>query len=192
MSKETTDISFEQDVLNSSKPVLVDFWAEWCGPCRQLSPIVDELSKDRSDKIQKDFSKERIKYINSKLVLSTFDIDEMELFEKIKLSRDVPYCKKDNFNKVLKSFIPPDQLLEEKSNKIIMYVLSKKNEPVSNIETPKDYNYSKIYLNKNGNSLEIFIESKLEGVDYNFDVKEENIIERIINSLDISSKLSSI
>ncbi len=52
MAKETTDQSFEQDVLKSSKPVLVDFWAEWCGPCRQLSPIIDELSKDRADKLE--------------------------------------------------------------------------------------------------------------------------------------------
>ena len=52
MAKETTDKTFESDVLNSSKPVLVDFWAEWCGPCRQLSPIIDELSKDKSDKIE--------------------------------------------------------------------------------------------------------------------------------------------
>jgi len=49
MAKETTDASFNDDVLNSGKPVLVDFWAEWCGPCRQLSPIIDELSKDKTD-----------------------------------------------------------------------------------------------------------------------------------------------
>ncbi len=52
MAKETTDKSFETDVLNSGKPVLVDFWAEWCGPCRQLSPIIDELSKDKADKLE--------------------------------------------------------------------------------------------------------------------------------------------
>ena len=37
---------FEQEVLNSSKPVFVDFWAEWCGPCRMVSPVVEELSKE--------------------------------------------------------------------------------------------------------------------------------------------------
>ncbi|MDX1949673.1 MAG: thioredoxin [Rickettsiales bacterium] len=52
MAKETTDKTFEQDVLKSTKPVLVDFWAEWCGPCRQLAPIIDELSKDRAEKLE--------------------------------------------------------------------------------------------------------------------------------------------
>lgn len=52
MTKETSDSTFEQDVLKSTKPVLVDFWAEWCGPCRQLGPIIDELSKDRADKLE--------------------------------------------------------------------------------------------------------------------------------------------
>ena len=42
----TTDKSFEADVISSDVPVLVDFWAEWCGPCRMVGPIIDELSKD--------------------------------------------------------------------------------------------------------------------------------------------------
>jgi thioredoxin 1 len=52
MAKETTDAKFSEDVLNSKKPVLVDFWAEWCGPCRQLAPIIDEISNDYSDKLE--------------------------------------------------------------------------------------------------------------------------------------------
>lgn len=42
--KAVTDASFEQDVVNAGKPVLVDFWAEWCGPCRALTPIFEEVA----------------------------------------------------------------------------------------------------------------------------------------------------
>jgi thioredoxin 1 len=50
MALEITDATFEEVVLKSSQPVLVDFWAEWCGPCRMVGPIIDELSKDYEGK----------------------------------------------------------------------------------------------------------------------------------------------
>lgn len=59
-SVQVTDSTFEDVVVNSDTPVLVDFWAEWCGPCKMIAPVLDEIAKD----------------LDGKLVIGKLDIDE--------------------------------------------------------------------------------------------------------------------
>jgi thioredoxin 1 len=50
-ARAVTDATFDQEVINNDKTVLVDFWAEWCGPCRAVSPILDQIAHEHSDKL---------------------------------------------------------------------------------------------------------------------------------------------
>ncbi|MBC7442437.1 MAG: thioredoxin [Ramlibacter sp.] len=50
-ARAVTDVTFDQEVINNEKTVLVDFWAEWCGPCRAVSPILDQIASENADKL---------------------------------------------------------------------------------------------------------------------------------------------
>ena len=84
MKEITSTQQFEQEVLNSSLPVFVDFWAEWCGPCRAVSPTVEELSGEYKNKV--DFVKVNVDE-NSELAqkYSIFSIPTLAIFENGKI-----------------------------------------------------------------------------------------------------------
>ena len=93
--------SFDKIVLESSKPVLVDFWAPWCGPCRMVSPIVEELAKDYNGKVE--FAKVNVDeapFVASKY--SIMSIPTIMIFKDGKpMEHVIGFKPKDQFKKLL-------------------------------------------------------------------------------------------
>ena len=94
---------FEQEVLNSSNPVFVDFWAEWCGPCRMVSPVVEELSQEYEDKV--DFVKINVDD-NGDLAqkFNVFSIPTLAIFKNGQVvSQKVGAATKESFKTMIDS-----------------------------------------------------------------------------------------
>lgn len=94
---------FEQEVLNSTNPVFVDFWAEWCGPCRMVSPVVEELSQEYGDKV--DFVKVNVDD-NNELAqkFNVFSIPTLAVFKDGQVvSQKVGASTKESFKTMIDS-----------------------------------------------------------------------------------------
>ena len=99
----TSPEQFEQEVLNSANPVFVDFWAEWCGPCRIVNPVVEELSQEYGDKV--DFVKINVDDNNDLAQkFSVFSIPTLAIFKDGQVvSQRVGAATKESFKTMIDS-----------------------------------------------------------------------------------------
>ena len=101
MKEITSSKEFEQEVLSSTKPVFVDFWAEWCGPCRMVGPVVEELSREYNGSVN--FVKVNVDQ-NSDLVqkYNVFSIPTLAIFKDGKaVSQKVGAASKESFRAMI-------------------------------------------------------------------------------------------
>jgi len=89
MEKNFTDASFEQEVLKNEKPVLVDFWAPWCGPCQVMGPILEELAKE----------------MDGKIIIGKMNVDENHATAEKFQIMSIPNIKVFKEGKVVKEFV---------------------------------------------------------------------------------------
>ncbi len=101
ITKVSDTKSWEIDVMNSDIPVFADFWAEWCGPCRMVSPVVEELSEDYSGKV--DFVKVNVDQANEVASkYNVFSIPTLALFSKGKIvAQQVGAASKESYKNMI-------------------------------------------------------------------------------------------
>jgi thioredoxin 1 len=100
--KEVSDTkTWETDVMSSSMPVFVDFWAEWCGPCRMVSPVVEELSEEYNDKV--DFVKVNVDQANELASkYNVFSIPTLAIFNKGQIvAQQVGAASKESYKNMI-------------------------------------------------------------------------------------------
>ena len=101
MALELNDSIFEEKVLKSDKPVLVDFWAEWCGPCRMVGPVVEELANDYDGKVK--FVKVNVDEANELASkYNVFSIPTLAIFNKGQLvTQQVGAASKESYKNMI-------------------------------------------------------------------------------------------
>jgi thioredoxin 1 len=104
MEQNFTDSNFEQEVLKSDKPVLVDFWAPWCGPCQMMGPIIEELAREMGEKIK----------------IGKMNVDENHAIAEKFGIMSIPNMKVFKGGKVIKEFVgvQSKEGLKEELNKL--------------------------------------------------------------------------